>query len=215
LFVKTYVKLSLFCITPSFQGTFYRVQRSINERAFSFLSCSSNKNSLPCNLGDAGHDRAISSGSILIQLAAYFSVSCNIYIRLQIGSAERNPHTAWGFTTAIAETGVEVSLTQNLADLDERLPVQIELVEERLVLQGQIMHLDTKGEFPIAKVRFEPLNLAQQRQLIRLLYCRPGQWKSRCSPGELRSLWLLVNILLRPRFLDRTTETRSISVSHD
>ena len=55
-------------------------------------------------------------------------------IRLQIGSAERSPQTAWGFTTAIAETGVEVSLTQSLADLDERLPVQIELVEEGLVL---------------------------------------------------------------------------------
>jgi cellulose synthase (UDP-forming) len=135
-------------------------------------------------------------------------------VRLQT-DWEQNPRTAWGFTTAIAETGLEISLTQNLADLDTKLPIQIELVEEGLVLQGQITHLNTQGEFPIAKVLFDPLTLAQQRPLIRLLYCRPGQWKSRCSPGELRSLWLLINILLRPRFLDRTTETRSISVSHD
>jgi cellulose synthase (UDP-forming) len=138
-------------------------------------------------------------------------------VRLQNDREHDREHSpqAWGFTTAIAETGLEISLTQNLADLAPKSPIQIELVEENLVLQGQITHLDHQGEFPIAKVWFDPLDLAQQRQLIRLLYCRPGQWKSRCSPGELRSLWLLLSILFRPRFLDRTTETRSISVSHD
>ncbi len=136
-------------------------------------------------------------------------------VRLQIGSTEQN-QKAWGFTTAISEVGIEVSITQELSDINEiaMLSVQIELVEEALVMQGYVTHVDSSSEFPIAQVLFEPLNLAQQRQLIRLLYCRPGQWKSRCSPGEFQSLWLLVKILLRPRFLDRNPETRSLSVAH-
>jgi cellulose synthase (UDP-forming) len=136
-------------------------------------------------------------------------------VRLQVGSTEKTQRVVWGFTTAIAETGIEVSLTQEIADLGTiaQLPIHIELVEESLVLQGHITQINDKGEFPTAQIVFESLNLTQQRQLIKLLYCRPGQWKSRCSPGELRSLWLLVNILFRPRFLDRATETRSLSVA--
>jgi cellulose synthase (UDP-forming) len=117
----------------------------------------------------------------------------------------------WGFTTAISETGVEVSLTQNLPNIHNKF-VQIELLEDGLVIQGQIRQIDCSSA--IVQILFEPLKLAQQRQLIKLLYCRPGQWKSRCSPGELRSLWLLVKILLKPRFLDRQTATRPIAVAH-
>jgi cellulose synthase (UDP-forming) len=129
-------------------------------------------------------------------------------VRLQVG---KQPF--WGCTTAISETGIEVALTQELPQVHNE-SVQIELVEEALAIRGHIAHIDSSGEFPIAQVLFASLNLAQQRQLIKLLYCRPGQWKSRCSPGEFRSLWLLVKILLRPRFLDRKTETRSIAVTH-
>jgi cellulose synthase (UDP-forming) len=136
-------------------------------------------------------------------------------VRLQLGSTEQNQQV-WGFTTAISELGIEVSLTQKPSELNEitMQPIQIELVEEALVLQGHLTKIDASGEFSIAQILFEPLPLAQQRSLIRLLYCRPGQWQSRCSPGELRSLWLLIQILLRPRFFDRKSETRSLSVAH-
>jgi cellulose synthase (UDP-forming) len=129
-------------------------------------------------------------------------------VRLKFDAIEQ---PFWGFTTAISETGVEVSLTQNLPNIHNKF-VQIELLEDGLVIQGQIRQIDSSSA--IVQILFEPLNLAQQRQLIKLLYCRPGQWKSRCSPGELRSLWLLVKILLKPRFLDRQTATRSIAVAH-
>jgi cellulose synthase (UDP-forming) len=129
-------------------------------------------------------------------------------VRLKFDAIEQ---PFWGFTTAISETGVEVSLTQNLPNIHNKF-VQIELLEDGLVIQGQIRQIDSSSA--IVQILFEPLNLAQQRQLIKLLYCRPGQWKSRCSPGELRSLWLLVKILLKPRFLDRQTATRPIAVAH-
>ena len=129
-------------------------------------------------------------------------------VRLKFDAIEQ---PFWGFTTAISETGVEVSLTQNLPNIHNKF-VQIELLEDGLVIQGQIRQIGSSSA--IVQILFEPLKLAQQRQLIKLLYCRPGQWKSRCSPGELRSLWLLVKILLKPRFLDRQTATRPIAVAH-
>ncbi|MFN3360310.1 MAG: hypothetical protein ACK421_02620 [Pseudanabaenaceae cyanobacterium] len=46
---------------------------------------------------------------------------------------------------------------------------------------------------------FTNLNLEQERQLIKLLFCRPGQWRHPASPGELESLWLLLRNLFRPR----------------
>ncbi|NJL35398.1 MAG: glycosyltransferase [Leptolyngbyaceae cyanobacterium SM1_4_3] len=133
--------------------------------------------------------------------------------RVQVGE-----QTFWGFTTAISEIGLEVTLTQtHFLEMGEvrTLPVQITLMEEELTFSGQISQIDLGGEYPLAKVLFAPLNLPQQRSLVELLYCRPGQWKNRCSPGELESLGLLLKILLKPRFLfDRQANVRAIAVSH-
>jgi cellulose synthase (UDP-forming) len=133
-------------------------------------------------------------------------------MRVQVGE-----QTFWGFTTAISEVGVEVTLTQtDLLKMNEMrmLPAQVELMEEELVLPGQIASVDLNYEFPVMQVLFESLNLNQQRGLVELLYCRPGQWKSRCSPGEFESLGLLFKILLRPRFLfERKAHIRAIAVA--
>ena len=132
--------------------------------------------------------------------------------RLQVGN-----QTLWGFTTAISELGVEITLTQpGLLEIDDTETglAQVELMEERLLLQGEVAQIDQHQEFPSVRVLFEPLSLNQQRSLVPLLYCRPGQWKSRCSPGEFESLLLLFKILLRPRFLfDCQTDIRAITVS--
>jgi len=134
-------------------------------------------------------------------------------VQLQVGE-----QTFWGFTRAISEIGVEVSLTHlDLLNPDETnpLPVQVQLIEEHLTLPGHLAHVDLSGEFPVMRVLFESLNLNQQRGLIELLYCRPGQWKSRCSPGEFESIGLLFKILLRPQFLfDRKEQIRAIAVAH-
>jgi len=133
-------------------------------------------------------------------------------VRVQVGE-----QTFWGFTTAISEVGVEVALTQtDFLKMNEmrRLPAQVELMEEKLVLPGQIASVDLSDEFPVMQVLFESLNLNQQRGLVELLYCRPGQWKSRCSPGEFASLGLLLKILFRPRFLfGRKATIRAITVA--
>ncbi|WP_347278229.1 glycosyltransferase [Leptolyngbya sp. FACHB-541] len=133
--------------------------------------------------------------------------------RIQVGE-----QMLWGFTTAISEIGAEVALTQtnHLAISEAKtLPVQITLMEEELTFPGQIARTDLSNEYPIVQVSFEALTLDQQRGLVELLYCRPGQWKSRCSPGELESLGLLLKILLKPRFLfDRQANVRAIAVAH-
>jgi cellulose synthase (UDP-forming) len=64
------------------------------------------------------------------------------------------------------------------------------------------------------RVCFVPLNLAQQRQLVEMLYCRPGQWRSRCAPGELHSIWLLFKVLLQPQVLfNRAGHIRPLAVA--
>ncbi|NJO40125.1 MAG: glycosyltransferase [Cyanobacteria bacterium RU_5_0] len=131
-------------------------------------------------------------------------------VRLQIGD-----QLFWGFTTAISEIGVEVALTQaSFPDETESLPIQLEFMEHELIAQGHVTRLGARGEFPTVQILFEPLTLKQQRVLVEMLFCRPGQWRSRCAPGELRSLWLLLKILFKPRILfDRKIDIRAIAVS--
>jgi cellulose synthase (UDP-forming) len=125
--------------------------------------------------------------------------------------------TLWGVTTKISEVGVEVALTQlGLPTLSKRetLPVTVEILEEQLLLQGQITQTGVSDRFPSVQIVFEPLTLSQQRVLVEMLFCRPGQWKRQNTPGELQSLWLLLKILLMPRVLfDRQQKISVVSVS--
>ena len=68
-------------------------------------------------------------------------------------------------------------------------------MEEYLTVEGEIMQAGLKGDFPNICVVFKKLNLAQQRRLVTMLFCRPGQWTRKQTPGELWSLWLLLNIV--------------------
>jgi cellulose synthase (UDP-forming) len=123
----------------------------------------------------------------------------------------------WGTTNSISEIGVEVALTRSgLPELapGETLPVTLNLLEEDISLSGRITETGYSDEFPTVRVMFESLTLSQQRRLVELLYCRPGQWKRQNTPGELRSLWLLVKVLFRPRVLfDRKRAIRAIAVA--
>ncbi|MBD1848006.1 glycosyltransferase [Cyanobacteria bacterium FACHB-63] len=134
-------------------------------------------------------------------------------VRLQVGD-----RSFWGMTTVISEVGAEIVLTQKgIPDLLDLQPMTIEIMEENLHLQAHITisnPLNLQPEFPTLRVTFEALDLRQQRRLIELLFCRPGQWKSRCAPGEVRSLWLLFRILLKPRVIfDRQTRIHAIAVA--
>lgn len=135
----------------------------------------------------------------------------------------------WGVTHSISEVGMEVAFTQNLGGLmgsdrpekqrAKSMPyptsptaVNLTIVDEKLSLKGAIVHSDCSGEFPTLRLVFEGVTVPQHRKLVEMLFCRPGQWKHLESPGELRSLWLLFKVLLKPRFLcDRNV--RAIRVS--
>lgn len=125
--------------------------------------------------------------------------------------------TFWGVTTRISEVGAEVALTQaGLASMasGETLPVRLSILEEGISLQGQITDTGFSDEFPTVQVVFEQVTLSQQRCLVEMLFCRPGQWKRQNTPGEFYSLWLLLRILLKPRVLfDRNPRTSAIAVS--
>jgi cellulose synthase (UDP-forming) len=141
-------------------------------------------------------------------------------VRLQIGE-----QTYWGSTTSISEIGAEIVLTQpgfpvsqymngKNAQSDAEPSVELEILEEKFVLQGSATCTGVEDEYPTVRVLFEQVNLNQQRRLVEMLFCRPGQWKSRCSPGELRSLWLLFAILLRPRVIfDRNADISIVAVT--
>ncbi|MEG4446653.1 glycosyltransferase [Microcoleus sp. AT9_B5] len=128
-----------------------------------------------------------------------------------------NGQIFWGVTTFISEVGVHVEMTQAQLPViitGETLPVKLKILEDNLSLQGQIAQIDLSGEFPSVQIHFDKLDLAQHRCLVEMLFCRPGQWKRHCTPGELKSLFLLFGILLKPRILfDRTRAIDFLKVS--
>jgi cellulose synthase (UDP-forming) len=91
------------------------------------------------------------------------------------------------------------------------IPVaKIELVRDKLPLDSSC---DAAG-FPTLRIAFDRLNISQHRCLIEMLYCRPGQWLRQETPGELRSLWLLLRIAFKPRAIfERNRPVRAIAVS--
>jgi cellulose synthase (UDP-forming) len=138
-------------------------------------------------------------------------------IKLELKDTTGKIQTYWGITTLISEVGADISLTQTKISkviTSETIPVDISILEEDIQLSGKITTVDLDEDFQIIHVDFDSPTLEQERKLIRLLFCRPGQWKSKNTPGELYSLWLLVKILLRPRILfDRNPRINAINVA--
>lgn len=106
--------------------------------------------------------------------------------------------TVKGVTTKLCEGGAEIELIQPLKLTPS---IKIEILETGLILQGKITQTYLQGKFPRIRIEFEQVSLEEYRSLVELLFCRPGRWKLMQTPGELHSLWLLLRVLLRPRFL--------------
>ena len=139
-------------------------------------------------------------------------------VRLKLKQAEGalSEHTWWGCTTMLSEVGAQIALTQAgmpAIAQGEILPVELEIAEEQLTLEGKLIATGFEGEFPSVRIQFDPLNLSQQRCLVKILFCRPGQWKHWKTPGELHSLWLLLRILFKPRALMRGAGIKAMAVS--
>jgi cellulose synthase (UDP-forming) len=128
---------------------------------------------------------------------------------------------------SVLELGTEDPLAKGLIDCDSAtleimeekcfIPVaKIKLMSDKSQLESSFR--DAAGcslaEFPTVRIAFAHLNISQHRCLIEMLYCRPGQWKRQETPGEWRSLWLLLRIALKPRAVfKRHRQVRPIGVS--
>ncbi|GAX43339.1 cellulose synthase (UDP-forming) [Tolypothrix sp. NIES-4075] len=124
-------------------------------------------------------------------------------VRLDIKNYTENV-SLWGITTKISEIGAEIALTQaGLPEIKpgEILPVTVEILEAKLTLQGIVTQTSLQEGFPTVRVMFEQVNLTQHRCLVKMLFCRPGQWRRSLTPGELQSLLLLFKVLFKPRAL--------------
>nr|WP_242043660.1 cellulose synthase catalytic subunit [Leptolyngbya sp. FACHB-671] len=128
-----------------------------------------------------------------------------------------NDRTFWGVTTMMSEVGAEVALTQTsfpAIPLGEFLPLTLEIMEEGVTLHGQASRTGFRDEFPTVRISFDQVNLNQQRSLVEMLFCRPGQWKTHYTPGEFASFLLLFKILFRPRVLfDRNIDVSAVAVA--
>ena len=114
---------------------------------------------------------------------------------------------------AETQVGLESRAASTLL-FQETMPVTLEILENGLMLSAEATQTGFDGEFPTVRLMFESVGLSQQRQLVEMLFCRPGQWKDRYTPGELQSLWLLFRILLRPKVLfDRNAGVSAVSVA--
>lgn len=119
------------------------------------------------------------------------------------------------------ELDTEASFARDLIDCDaatleimeEKCLIsvaKIGLVRDKLQLSSSV-HV---AGFPTVRIAFDRLNITQHRCLIEMLYCRPGQWLRQETPGELRSLWLLLKIAFKPRAIfERNRPVRAIAVS--
>ena len=146
-------------------------------------------------------------------LHEWFSLRRTVKITLKSPEAQE----FFGVTLRLSEAGADISLTQRgvpRLSKGETLPVELSILEDNIILSGQITDTGTCEDFLTIHLVFDDLNLQQQRQLVRLLYCRPGQWKSKNTPGEIASLWLLIKMIFRPKILfDRNPKITAIKVA--
>ncbi len=104
-------------------------------------------------------------------------------------------------TEKLSEEGAEISLDR---PIDLSTKIKINIIAEGLTLQGRVTRTCIQDSSLRAIVKFPNLSIEQHRQLVQMLYCRPGQWQRRKCPGELQSVWILFRLLLRPLiFLNR------------
>jgi cellulose synthase (UDP-forming) len=133
--------------------------------------------------------------------------------RLQLNDGR----SLWGVTTRLSEEGADIDLTQLRGlDLNQLMqqPLTLTLEDEDITLPGTVTEWTHGKDFPRLQVQFAELPQAQQRRLTELLFCRPGQWKSRCAPNELHSLWLILKSVFAPRFVfERQATAKPVMVN--
>jgi cellulose synthase (UDP-forming) len=100
-----------------------------------------------------------------------------------------------GKTQKISEEGVEIILD---SPVHLSTKVMVELIPEILILSGKVTHSFTIDGALKAMIKFQNVTTEQHRELVEMLYCRPGQWEIRNTPNELQSALIMFKLLLRP-----------------
>ena len=100
-----------------------------------------------------------------------------------------------GITRKISEEGVEIELSRSATLAND---VMVELIPEVLFISGTITRSHIENNSIRAVVKFNSLSIEQHRELVEMLYCRPGIWQRRNTPNEIQSVLILLKLLLRP-----------------
>ena len=106
-----------------------------------------------------------------------------------------NDLTYSGVTNKLSEEGIEI-LMPKVANLTQN--ITIDLIKENLILQGRVTRIYLRDSHIKLIVKFKDISLTQHGYLVKMLYCLPGQWQRKSTPGELKSLWILLQLLLKP-----------------
>lgn len=119
------------------------------------------------------------------------------------------PTPEWKGTTRLAsENGLRVQLTAVQTNELEKwvsTPLTVTLQTEEwpgtIELPGQITRIlnPSNRTIPELDIQFHSLTTDQHRHLVKLLFCRPGQWPRRQHPSELQTLMTLAKRIIRPR----------------
>ena len=115
-----------------------------------------------------------------------------------------------GVTTRLSEVGAEILIEERVA-VGEK--VALNIMSEDITLWGDVVQTCISDRSTLIEIKFANLTTPQKRYLIENLYCLPGQWKTKNTPGELRSIAIMFQILLRPLKLTLNSLQSQKSVS--
>ncbi|GFE71119.1 glycosyltransferase [Chroococcus sp. FPU101] len=111
----------------------------------------------------------------------WFSLNYSVEIK-------QGEKTLYGITKTISEAGLEIIINE----LPRQERILINLIDENLKLSGKVTQTQAFENSWKISVEFQYLTLQQERKLIELLFCQAGRWKVKATPGELKSLWLMM-----------------------
>ncbi|NJL82692.1 MAG: glycosyltransferase [Chloroflexaceae bacterium] len=116
---------------------------------------------------------------------------------IQLSKGDRHRYRAQ--TVQVSEGGAKVALRDTLMTSEFKPGECLELsfTAESLTVTAQVKTIRAIANGINLELEFTSLGLGEQRRLIEMLYCQPGQWPETRSPGELQLLWLLSQSLFR------------------
>lgn len=158
--------------------------------------------------------KKISEMSINAQLGLFWSIqnlisiSVALFALLDVPKPDQNEWFALNYSVELQQ-GKKIfnGITQNLSEAGAEIiiheppnleePILIHLLDGNLKLLGKVTEINAFEKSWKISIKFQSLTLQQERKLIELLFCQPGRWKVKATPGELQSLRLLLTSLGR------------------